>query len=111
MTDNISKVVDGVNGLIKGLGGVRGILLTVANIFAIHYAKEMPRFLERIKENLFIITGYANKVGAEMQAQAIESIREEKNIMKSNMTTQIARQLKRLRVQKLKNRFHRDSMN
>lgn len=78
MTDNISKVVDGVNGLIKGLGGVRGILLTVANIFAIHYAKEMPRFLERIKENLFIITGYANKVGAEMQAQAIESIRDEK---------------------------------
>lgn len=78
MTDNISKVVDGVNGLIKGLGGIRGILLTVANIFAIHYAKEMPRFLERIKENLFIITGYANKVGAEMQAQAIESIREEK---------------------------------
>lgn len=74
MTDNISKVVDGVNGLIKGLGGVRGILLTVANIFAIHYAKEMPRFLEHIKENLFIITGYANKVGAEMQAQARETI-------------------------------------
>lgn len=74
MTGNISKVVDGVNGLIKGLGGVRGILLTVANIFAIHYAKEMPRFLERIKENLFIITGYANKVGAEMQAQARETI-------------------------------------
>lgn len=74
MTDNISKVVDGVNGLIKGLGGVRGILLTVANIFAIHYAKEMPRFLERIKENLFIITGYANKVGAEMQAQTRETI-------------------------------------
>lgn len=74
MTDNISKVVDGVNGLIKGLGGVRGILLTVANIFAIHYAKEMPRFLERIKENLFIITGYANKVGAEMQVQARETI-------------------------------------
>lgn len=74
MTDNISKVVDGVNGLIKGLGGVRGILLTVSNIFAIHYAKEMPRFLERIKENLFIITGYANKVGAEMQAQARETI-------------------------------------
>lgn len=74
MTDNISKVIDGVNGLIKGLGGVRGILLTVANIFAIHYAKEMPRFLERIKENLFIITGYANKVGAEMQAQARETI-------------------------------------
>ncbi len=74
MTDNISKVVDGINGLIKGLGGVRGILLTVANIFAIHYAKEMPKFLERIKENLFIITGYANKVGAEMQAQARETI-------------------------------------
>lgn len=74
MTNNISKVVDGINGLIKGLGGVRGILLTVANIFAIHYAKEMPRFLERIKENLFIITGYANKVGAEMQAQARETI-------------------------------------
>lgn len=74
MTDNISKVVDGVNGLIKGLGGVRGILLTVANIFAIHYAKEMPKFLERIKENLFIITGYANKVGAEMQTQARETI-------------------------------------
>lgn len=74
MTDNISKVVDGVNGLIKGLGGVRGILLTVANIFAIHYAKEMPKFLEHIKENLFIITGYANKVGAEMQAQARETI-------------------------------------
>lgn len=74
MTDNISKVVDGINGLIKGLGGVRGILLTVANIFAIHYAKEMPKFLERIKENLFIITGYANKVGAEMQSQARETI-------------------------------------
>lgn len=74
MTDNISKVVDGVNGLIKGLGGIRGILLTVANIFAIHYAKEMPRFLERIKENLFIITGQANKIGAEIQAQARETI-------------------------------------
>ena len=74
MTDTISTVLDGVGGLIKGLGGVKGILLTVANIFAMHYAKEMPKFLERIKENLFIITGQANKIGAEIQAQARETI-------------------------------------
>ena len=74
MTDTISTVLDGVEGLIKGLGGVKGILLTVANIFAMHYAKEMPKFLERIKEYLFIITGQANKIGAEIQAQARETI-------------------------------------
>lgn len=74
MTDTISTVLDGIGGLIKGLGGVKSILLTVANIFAMHYAKEMPKFLERIKENLFIITGQANKIGAEIQAQARETI-------------------------------------
>ena len=68
MTNTISTILDGVGGLIEGLGGVKGILLTVANIFAMHYAKEMPKFLERIKENLFIITGQANKIGAEIQA-------------------------------------------
>lgn len=74
MTNTISTILDGVGGLIEGLGGVKGILLTVANIFAMHYAKEMPKFLERIKENLFIITGQANKIGAEIQAQARETI-------------------------------------
>ena len=79
MTNGISKILEGVNGLIKGFGGIEGVLLTIANIFAQRYAKEVPAFLERVKENLLIISGKAAKMGNELQNSMLKNIQGERD--------------------------------
>jgi hypothetical protein len=45
----IEKVVDGIGSIIKGMGGLGGVLTTVASLFMTYYAKEMPRVFGNIK--------------------------------------------------------------
>ena len=68
----IADLLDGVNGFIKGLGGVKGILSTVGALITQSLAKEAPVALSRINEFLTQISGKAQQIGASMQSQVQE---------------------------------------
>lgn len=65
----IADLLDGVNGFIKGLGGVKGILSTVGALITQSLAKEAPVALSRINEFLTQISGKAQQIGSSMQSQ------------------------------------------
>jgi predicted translin family RNA/ssDNA-binding protein len=52
MTNAFSGALTGVEGLMDGFGGLRGMLVSTASIFGMKYAKEMPRILDDLKHNL-----------------------------------------------------------
>ena len=71
MYDGISKIIDGISGVIDGFGGIKGILLTIGSIWTRSMAKEMPKTLNTLKQDLMIVTGQADKLAKSMQADMI----------------------------------------
>ena len=73
-SNGLASMIDGIGGLIKGFGGVKGILLLISEIFMRSYAKKMPEFLNSVKENLMIITSKADKLAQQLQAKALKQV-------------------------------------
>lgn len=63
----LAGLLDGVNGFIKGMGGVKGLISTVAAFIGQSLAKEAPAALARITEYVTQITGKAHESAAAMQ--------------------------------------------
>lgn len=78
LTNGLSKIIEGIGGFLDGLGGVKGLIILIANIFMQRYAKEVPQFLSRVKENLMIITGQGDKLAQQMRESNLANIRQEK---------------------------------
>lgn len=78
LTNGLSKIIEGIGGFLDGLGGVKGLIMLIANIFMQKYAKEVPQFLSRVKENLMIITGQGDKLAQQMRESNLANIRQEK---------------------------------
>lgn len=78
LTNGLSKIIEGIGGFLDGLGGVKGLIMLIANIFMQRYAKEVPQFLSRVKENLMIITGQGDKLAQQMRESNLANIRQEK---------------------------------
>jgi hypothetical protein len=57
LLNGFEKVITTIGGLIDGLGGLKGIALTLGSIFLTNFANKMPAFLENVKQNLMVITG------------------------------------------------------
>lgn len=74
MYDSIAKIIDGVGGLIDGFGGIKGILLTIGSIWTRSIAKEMPKTMATLKQDLMIVTGQADKLAKSMQADMISQL-------------------------------------
>ena len=53
----ISTLLDGIDSLVKGFGGLGGVLTTIGSIALRVYAKEMPNALRTLKDNLLVLTG------------------------------------------------------
>jgi hypothetical protein len=51
-TKGFATVLDSVNGLTSGLGGLDGMLATVGSVALKKYAKELPRMWEDVKYNV-----------------------------------------------------------
>ena len=77
LANGIEDSLSAVSGLIEGLGGLKGILLTIAQIAMTHYAKEMPRILNNLSQNFQILIGRSqalkNKMISEVQGQVKEA--------------------------------------
>ena len=60
------KIVNTISNVIEGLGGIKGLLMLIGTIFMNSYAKEMPRVLDTISQNLLIISGRGEQVKSNM---------------------------------------------
>lgn len=68
LTNGFAGLLSGVNGFIQGMGGMKGILLTISSFVMQSLAKEAPAALTRITEQVTHLTGQAQKAGSEIQS-------------------------------------------
>ena len=59
--NGLEKFIDAIGGAIKGLGGLKTILLMVGSIVASKYANEMPNIIQKLTGNFSVLTGAAEK--------------------------------------------------
>ena len=82
MLNGAEKFLGIISNVIDGLGGVKGILLLISSIFMQYYAKEMPRILQSLRDNINVITGASERGAQTLLAKAREEL-EEKNAAQS----------------------------
>lgn len=70
----IEKLLTGVNGFVKGLGGIKGIVSLVGGFISQQLAKEAPAALERIQQNIMVLSGKAHSMAQELQQQNMEEL-------------------------------------
>ena len=61
LLNGFEKLLGGVENVIQGMGGLKGILLLVSSIFMQHYAKEIPKQMEALALNIGVLSGAAEK--------------------------------------------------
>lgn len=74
MTNFGTGITKTIDGMIKGLGGVKGLLSTIASIFMANYAKEMPAVLDRIKQEILLISGKAQDIANNERSKALNDL-------------------------------------
>ena len=74
MLNGAEKFLDFISNIIDGLGGVKGILLLISSIFMQYYAKEMPRVLSSLRDNISVITGTSERRAQALLAEAREEL-------------------------------------
>jgi hypothetical protein len=57
--NGLAGLLEGVEGFVDGLGGMKGIILTVSGIFMQYFAKQMPQALANLSANLSVFRGKA----------------------------------------------------
>lgn len=71
----IEDVINGISNMIDGLGGLKGILNTIAMLVMQRYAKEIPGMLQYIGQQFDIITGKAEKNRQQMLNENSELVK------------------------------------
>lgn len=69
VSNTFAKILNGVNDVIQGMGGVKGILLLIGSLFMKNFSKEIPAKLKDIAANFSILTGAAQKNAIAMKEQ------------------------------------------
>ena len=59
--NGLEKFLTGINNVIDGMGGLKGILLLISSIIMQRYAKEIPNVISNLASNISILTGVAEK--------------------------------------------------
>lgn len=77
LNDLIAKVLDGVNGLINGLGGLPGILAIAGSFITNELANAAPNALNQIKEDILILTNQSEKLANQTRFNMIEELRQD----------------------------------
>ena len=77
LTNGFAEVLKGVKGLMEGMGGLKGMIPIFAGFITQKLAKEAPTALNKIKENLMIISGKAGEVANRTQQENLNTIQTE----------------------------------
>ena len=73
LDDIFTHLLNGINGVVKGMGGMVPILGTIGGIVATKIGKETPAYLNNLKQNLAFFSGKANKDALDTQREATVS--------------------------------------
>ena len=79
--NGFEKFLTGINSVINGLGGLKGILLLISSIFMQYYAKEIPNTIAKLTSNITVLTGVAEK----RKQQQLEQLNSELQSMNINI--------------------------
>ena len=74
--DNLTLLLTGVEGLVKGFGGMEGIISTVGGLFLKHFAKEAPEAIARLTDNFKVLTGRAQKDMIALQQENAKTLQD-----------------------------------
>ena len=61
LTNTFADLTSGIGEFLKSFGGVKSILLTIANIFLMNFANKIPQAIETVRYNLSVLWGGATK--------------------------------------------------
>ena len=90
----LAKVLDGVDGLLKGLGGFPGILATISSFITGALAKEAPAALEKITSSISLIAGS----GQNSVVQTLSDLREATANMPKSDSLQYDTEIEKINV-------------
>ena len=79
LTNVLEKVLEAIHGVIKGFGGMKGVLTALGSIFLTTYAQKMPEALNNLRQNFMVLTGQATKLMTETQQKTQEYLNTIKN--------------------------------
>lgn len=74
LTNGLEKVLEAIHGVIKGFGGMKGVLMALGSIFLTTYAQKMPEALNNLRQNFMVLTGQATKLMTELQNETNASL-------------------------------------
>lgn len=72
--NGLANALEGIEGVIEGLGGMKGILFSFGSIFLNMYAKEFPSAITKLTDNFKILTGQASSAMSKLQQENIKSL-------------------------------------
>ena len=72
--NGLANALEGIEGVIEGLGGMKGILFSFGSIFLNMYAKEFPSAITKLTDNFKILTGQAFSAMSKLQQENIKSL-------------------------------------
>ena len=67
--NGLSVLLEGVEGLVDGLGGMTGVVATVGSLMMRHFAKEVPSALKNLRDNVTGLLGAETKDSKQLQTQ------------------------------------------
>lgn len=67
LDDIFAHILNGIEGIIKGMGGMMPIITSISSVFISKFAKEIPNALKRGRENLEVLMGAANERAIQTQ--------------------------------------------
>ena len=76
VSNGFAKMLEGVQGLVEGFGGFKGVITLIGSLFLNYYAQKMPQALENLKQNFLVFTGQAKKAMLELQNDNLKKLNE-----------------------------------
>lgn len=108
-----TKILNTVQGVVEGMGGMVPILATIGGFIATRFAKEVPVMISNFKENLAIFSGKSGTKALEEQSKLTENL--QKKLRAAKPGTEEAAELtslervSRMREELLKNQKNMNS--
>lgn len=79
LNNGFAKVVETIGEVVKGLGGMKGVLSSVGSIFLGYYAQKMPEALNNLKQNFMVFIGQATKLMLQTQQETAQKLAQLQN--------------------------------
>ena len=105
-----TKILNTVQGVVEGMGGMVPILATIGGFIATRFAKEVPVMISNFKENLAIFSGKSGTKALEEQSKLTENL--QKKLRAAKPGTEEAAELTSLeRVSRMREGLLRNQKN